>query len=112
MSVGVIYSEESSFTVGELSSGIDEYYRVKAAQSSKYRIVENTTVQFAGYTARKVVIEDTTVGKDSSPHRVTNYYVLKGDKLYNVWGYCALANASDFNVNIMEKALSSFEFTR
>jgi len=112
VSVGVVYSEEVPFTFGELSSGIDEYYRVKAAQSSKYRIVENTTVQFAGYTARKVVIEDTTVSKDSSPYRVTNYYVLKGDKLYNVWGYCALANASDFNVSSMEKALSSFAFTR
>jgi Copper amine oxidase N-terminal domain. len=112
VSVGVIYSEEVSFTFGELSSSIDAYFRDKAAQSSKYRIVENTTVQFAGYTARKVVTEDTTVSKDSSPYRVTNYYVLKGDKLYNVWGYCALANASDFNVNNMEKALSSFAFTR
>ncbi len=109
---GVNYWEDESVTFSELTSTIDDYYKELSGKNSKIKIIENTTVQFAGFTAKKVVFEDKTNNKDSTPYRITNYFVLKGDKVYNVWGFYYLANASDFNVKNMEAALSTFAFTR
>jgi len=109
--VGVDYWADETYTLSELSSLVDDYYRDKAAKVSKYKVVEKTTVQFAGFTAIKVIIEDFS-NKDNSPFRGTEYYILKGDKVYNVWGTLYVTNASDFNAKSLEDALNSFAFTR
>ncbi|QMV41617.1 hypothetical protein [Cohnella cholangitidis] len=70
---------EDTFSFNELSSAVDEYYRKEQSDNAKLRIVENTVVQLAGQTTKKVVTEN-TANDEIGPHRMITYYVLKDGK--------------------------------
>jgi hypothetical protein len=110
--VGGLFSVEAweeSYSFYELDASINEFYREKTSKSSKYRLISKQQTQYAGYTAIKVVTEDTT-NTNVSPYRMIEYYVLKGDKVYRVWGAYFLANGSEFVIRNLENTLSSLTF--
>ncbi len=93
----------------EFSASADQDIQKALSENAKLRLVENTTVPFAGTMAKKVVFEETS-NKEISPHRSITYYIWKDGKIYVVLGGYYLANGSDFNIQNIESVFKSFTF--
>lgn len=102
---------EDIFSFNSLSTAISEYYEKEKSERPKMRIVENTVVQFAGETTKRVITED-TANDEMSPHRTITYFVMKDGKVYQIQGLYFLANGSEYNIKNLEKAMNSFVFNR
>jgi hypothetical protein len=93
----------------EFSVYADKDIQKSLSENAKLRLVENSTVPFAGTMAKKVVLEDTT-NKDIIPNRTTAYYIWKDGKIYVISGGYYLANGSDFIIQSLESVYKSFTF--
>lgn len=106
-----IYVWEDVDNAQEVYNDLDEFYRKLLSDYPKTKMLENTTVSFAGVTAKKVVIEDKTNDSENTPMRIIYYYAYKDGKIYQVGGSYLLANGSPFVIGQLEAAIASFKFT-
>ncbi|WP_239615923.1 stalk domain-containing protein [Cohnella mopanensis] len=102
---------DDTYSFDGVSAGVSEYYQQEQSKRPKMRIVENTVVQFAGETTKRVITED-TANDEMLPHRTITYFVMKDGKVYQIWGAYYLANGSEYNIKNLEKAMNSFVFNR
>ncbi|WEK53850.1 MAG: stalk domain-containing protein [Candidatus Cohnella colombiensis] len=92
-------------------SNISSNLQLRTNGSSLVKILSNSTVDFAGATATKIVVEDKSNVK-VSPQVETWYLFSRNGHVYVVGGIYSLANGTPYVISQMEDALKSFTLTR